>query len=195
MSDGARHLMHEHCRAGLHRAGQEPPKTPRSRGERLLRARQVTRQAGRHSVVGTFAVDRFTPRSRALGFSAAGERANDEETAPRRSPTACGSGVSGGSCEVSSQAKNRYERTPPQRHVIADCSSENRVAGLERIEDGAERRRPGDVDLHVTIHSCQRPEGVRQLDSDRRHHSVWTSTTAACRSQSTNSPLSAEVYT
>ena len=45
----------------------------------------------------------------------------------------------------------------------------------KRVEHGAERRRAGDVDLHLAVHLCQRPEIGWQLNADH-DVSVWTST-------------------
>ena len=112
--------------------------------------------------------------------------------------TALGSGVSGGSCEKSSsQAKNRTNARR-ERDVVADRPSKHRVARFERVEHGAERRRAGDVDLHVAVHLRQRAEMGRQLDADH-DVSVCTSTdSTGGRSRTIAvqlSPLSADAYT
>ena len=111
--------------------------------------------------------------------------------------TASGSGASGGSWDRScSQAKSltnarrrcvTWSRIVPQRGI----------AGLERVEDRALRRRTLDLERHLAVDARQRPEMRGQHDPD--HGSVWTSTdTTAGRSRTMGaqlSPASADAYT
>src|SRR5438105_4657396 len=61
-----------------------------------------------------------------------------------------------------------------ERHVIAHRATQDRIAGLERIEHGTRRGWVGNVEYHFTVYARQRLQVVRQLDTN--HDSVCTST-------------------
>ena len=67
-----------------------------------------------------------------------------------------------------------HERTAAKCHVIADRPSKHGMPRFEGVEHRTERRRAGNVDLHITVHARQRAEMRGQFDPD--HDSVCTST-------------------
>src|SRR5262249_22063607 len=89
------------------------------------------------------------------------------------------------------------ERPSPLRRVVADRPAERRVAGFERVEDRALRRRA----LHAQPHLAADPRQVPQVEwqHDPDHGRVWTSTDrTAGRSRTIGdqrSPASREAYT
>ncbi len=66
------------------------------------------------------------------------------------------------------------ERPALLRNMLADCSSEHRVAGFERVEDRTLRDRAFDFKVKLGADMCQRSQMVRENNAD--HESVWTST-------------------
>src|SRR5207245_2511655 len=68
-----------------------------------------------------------------------------------------------------------HERPAPVSHLVADRPPEHRVAGLQRVEDGALGGRRPDVELHLAVDVRERSEMGRQHDPDG-HGSVWAST-------------------
>src|SRR5262249_51668479 len=90
-----------------------------------------------------------------------------------------------------------HERSALVWNVVADRPAPDGIAGFEGVEDGALRHRPLDVQLHLSIDACERPQMGRKYDAN--HGSVWTSTdNTGGRSRTMGaqlSPASAEPYT
>src|SRR5208282_1435068 len=89
------------------------------------------------------------------------------------------------------------ERTALLRDLIADRTTQHRIAGLERVQDRTQRGLTLNLELHISANLRQRPQMRRKYDSD--HGSVWTSTeSTAGRSRTMGaqlSPASADAYT
>src|SRR5271167_2967879 len=83
------------------------------------------------------------------------------------------------------------------RDVVADRTTQHRVAGLDRVEDRALRNRSLDFELQLSTNVGQRSQVLREYDSD--HASVCTSTESTPgRSRTMGvqlSPASADAYT
>src|SRR5574341_113218 len=73
------------------------------------------------------------------------------------------------------------------------CARRHRVGqlGLRRVQDRAQRRRTLNLELNLSADARQRPQMMREHDSD--HGSVWTSTdSTAGRSRTMGDQLSPE---
>src|SRR5208337_4512152 len=81
--------------------------------------------------------------------------------------------------------------------MVANRAAQHRIAGLECVEDRAQRSRALDVKLYFAGDMCQRSQMRRKLNSD--HGSVCTSTeSTAGRSRTIGaqlSPASGDTYT
>jgi len=58
--------------------------------------------------------------------------------------------------------------------VVSNRAAQHRIAGLERVEDGALRNLSRHLEAHLAFDPCQRPKVCWEMDS--YHCSVWTST-------------------
>ena len=54
-----------------------------------------------------------------------------------------------------------YERSTPLRDMAADDPTQHRIAGFEGVEDQALCRRALDVQLHLALDACERPQMCR----------------------------------
>src|SRR5262245_13195003 len=82
-----------------------------------------------------------------------------------------------------------HERPAFLSDLVADRSTQHRVAGLERVEDRTLRNLTLALQLHLAVDARQRPQMCREHDSD--HGSVWTSTdSTAGRSRTMGAQLS-----
>src|ERR1700732_5065480 len=99
--------------------------------------------------------------------------------------------------QILAAGEEPQERPPLLRDVIADCTSQHRIADLECVEDRALRDRALDVQLHLAGNVRQTSQVWWEHNSD--HGSVCTSTdNTAGRSRTIGaqlSPASAEPYT
>ena len=57
--------------------------------------------------------------------------------------------------------------------MVADRSSQDRILGLEGVEHAPLRRAVLEVQAHLAVDACERPEVLRQDDAD--HARVWAS--------------------
>ena len=69
--------------------------------------------------------------------------------------------------------KEPDERSALLRDVVADRPAQHRIAGLERIEDRALRRRPFDVELHLPV-DLREPAGWRRTKNRIATILMWT---------------------
>src|ERR1700687_3378631 len=75
------------------------------------------------------------------------------------------------------------------RDVVADRPSQHGIASLKGVEDRTLSGLTLDVERHLAVDACQRPQVCRKLDAD--HGNVWTSTeTTAGRSRTMGAQLS-----
>src|SRR5437763_5633745 len=58
------------------------------------------------------------------------------------------------------------ERSALLRDVVADSPPQPWIAGFERVEDRALRHRSLDLQLHLAVHTRQRPQMCREHDSN-----------------------------
>src|SRR5574341_931276 len=83
------------------------------------------------------------------------------------------------------------ERPALLRHMVANRPAQHRIPGLQRVQDRAQRRRTLNLELNLSADARQRPQMMREHDSD--HGSVWTSTdSTAGRSRTMGDQLSPE---
>jgi len=52
------------------------------------------------------------------------------------------------------------------RDVVADRPAQHRIAGLNRVEDQAQRGLAFDLDFHVAVNTCQGSQVLREHNSD-----------------------------
>src|SRR6516165_7588201 len=94
-------------------------------------------------------------------------------------------------------SKEAQEGPPLSGDVVANRAAQHWIAGLECVEDRAQRGRALDVKLYLAIHVCQRSQMRRNFHAN--HGSVCTSTeSTAGRSRTMGaqlSPASDETYT
>lgn len=91
--------------------------------------------------------------------------------------------------EVAPAGEEADERPALRRRVVADRPAQDRMAGLERVEDARQRGRVPRVEPHFAVHTGERAQVMRQRDPD--HGSVCASTeSTAGRSRTTAVQLS-----
>jgi hypothetical protein len=59
-----------------------------------------------------------------------------------------------------------HERSALLRYVVTERPAQHWIAGFKSIENGALRRRNLDVQLHLAVNACERPQMGRQHDAD-----------------------------
>jgi hypothetical protein len=76
--------------------------------------------------------------------------------------------------EILLAGEKPHEGPAALRNVVPDGAAQHWIASLQRVQDGALRDRTFDLELHLSVDACQRPQMSRKHDS--YHGSVWTST-------------------
>src|SRR5579862_3491639 len=66
-----------------------------------------------------------------------------------------------------------HKRPPLQRLVIANRSTQDRIARFERVEDGTHRDRTGHFEFHVTVHTREIAQMKWKHDTDHFLKAVW----------------------
>ena len=76
--------------------------------------------------------------------------------------------------QILAAGEEAQERAALLRDVIADRAAQHRVTGFERVEDGALRELPSDLEFDFAVDVRQSSQMWREDNAD--HASVWTST-------------------
>src|SRR5262245_49038584 len=123
--------------------------------------------------------------------------ADDEERLPTRRDRIRQVGIRQLVGQVLLAREEAHEGAAALGEVVTNRPAQHRVAGLERVEDGALRDGALDFDLDLAVDARELPEVCREHDPDHRRVCTSTESTAG-RSRTIGaqvSPASADAYT